>query len=147
MKSYKLLLSFIIIFNLFSCSDSVPTEPYPYTELAMEPGMMIEATNKNGTVIIEYLSPLERRYKWGRHDEKRTLIPRKERFMGLLGAYDPATTFLISYGPRIVADDSQRHFKNMEEVKAQLYEGSAVMDWVKDAIIVIIVITCIPRTV
>ena len=130
MNINKILLYIFMAFNLGSCGESVPTEPYPYTELAMEPGMIIEATNKYGTVIIEYLSPLERRYKWGRHNEKRTLIPRKERFLGLLGAYDPATTFLISYGPRIVADDSQRHFQNMEEVKAQLYEGSAVMDWV-----------------
>ena len=130
MKINKILLSIFIVFNLASCGDSAPTAPYPYTELAMEPGMIIEATNKNGTVIIEYLSPLERRYKWGRYDEKRTLIPRKERFRGRLGAYDPATTFLISYGPRIVADDSQRHFQNMEEVKAKLYESSGVMDWV-----------------
>jgi len=130
MKINKILPSVFIAFNLVSCGESVPTEPYPYTELAMEPGMIIEATNKNGTVIIEYLSPLERRYKWGRYDEKRTLIPRKERFLGRLGAYDPATTFLISYGPRIVANDSQMHFKNMGEVKAKLYESSAVMDWV-----------------
>ena len=130
MKINKILLCIFIVFNLVSCGESVPTEPYPYTELAMEPGMIIEATNKNGTVIIEYLSPLERRYKWGRHDEIRTLMPRKERFTGRLGAYDPATTFIMSYGPRIVADDSQMHFKNMEEVKAELYQGSAVMDWV-----------------
>ena len=130
MKINKILLSIFIAFNLVSCGESVPTEPYPYTELAMDPGIIIEATNKNGTVIIEYLSPLERRYRWGRYDEKRTLIPRKKRFRGRLGAYDPATTFLISYGPRILANDSQRHFQNMEEVKAKLYESSAVMDWV-----------------
>ena len=130
MNNYRILFILYIAFNLTACGESAPTEPYPYTELAMEPGMIIEATNKNGTVIIEYISPLERRYKWGRYDEKRTLIPRKERFRGLLGAYDPASTFLISYGPRIVADDSQRHFQNMEEVNAKLYESSAVMDWV-----------------
>ena len=129
-KTHKHILIFVITFILVACSESVPTEPYPYTELALEPGMIIEATNKNGTVIIEYLSPLERRYKWGKHDEKRTLIPRKERWLGQLGAYDPATTYILSYGPRIVAEDSQMHFESMDEVKAQLYESSAVLDWV-----------------
>jgi len=128
--TYKALLSILIASNLVACSDSVPTEPYPYTELAMEPGMIIEAKNKNGTVIIEYLSPLVRRYKWDKYDEKRTLIPRKERFLGRLGAYDPASTFFWERGPRIVANDSQKHFQNMEEVKAQLHESSDVMDWV-----------------
>lgn len=128
---YKLLLSIFIAFNLVACSDSVPTEPYSYTELAMEPGMVIEATNKNGTVIIEYLSPLERRYKWGGHDEKCTLIPRKERFTGRLGAYDPAPSYIWEiFSPRIVADDSQLNFKSMKELKAKLYEGSAILDWV-----------------
>jgi len=130
MKVYKIVLNVFIAFNLIACSDSVPTEPYPYTELAMEPGMAIEATNKNGTVTIEYLSPLERRYKWGRYDEIRTLIPRKKRFYGELGAYDPASAFVWEDGPRIVATDSQLYFKNMKEVKAELYQGSAVMDWV-----------------
>lgn len=57
----------------------------------MKPGMVIEATNKTGTVTIEYISPLKRRYKWDRFDEERTLIPREKRFMGKLGAYDPAS--------------------------------------------------------
>jgi len=130
MKTCKILFNIFILFNLVACGESAPTEPYSYTELAMEPGMIIEATNKYGTVIIEYLSPLERRYKWGRYDEVRTLIPRKERWLGKLGAYDPADAFVWERGPRIVANDSQRHFQSMEEVEAQLYESSAVMDWV-----------------
>ncbi len=95
--------------------------------------MVIEATNKNGTVIIEYLSPLQRRYKWGSYEETRTLIPRKKRFSGWLGAYDPASVYFWEFWkptPRIVAEDSQLNFKSMKELKARLYQGSAVLDWV-----------------
>ncbi|MFK5892749.1 MAG: hypothetical protein QM504_05980 [Pseudomonadota bacterium] len=79
----------------------------------------------------EYISPLERRYKWGGFDEKRILIPRKERWLGLLGAYEPATAYIWEiFNPRIVANDSQIHFNNMDEVKKWLYQSSAIMDWV-----------------
>ena len=132
MKITKILICCFVLLNLISCDKNESrTVPYSYTELAMKPGMIIEANNKNGTVTIEYLSPLERRYKWDGYDEKRTLIPRKEKFDGLLGAYDPASTYIWEvFSPRIVADDSKRNFKNMEDLKAKLYEGSAVLDWV-----------------
>ena len=97
----------------------------------MQPGMVIEATNKNGTVYIEYLSPLERRYKWNGHDEKRLLIPREESWLGRQGAYDPATAYFWEiFSTRIVAEDSQVDFETMEDVEKWLYQGSAVMDWV-----------------
>ena len=123
----------IFITLLLSGCDKreAPTIPYPYTKLAMQPGMVIAARNKNGTVYIEYLSPLERRYKWNGHDEKRTLIPRKASWLGFLGAYDPATAYIWEiFSPRIVAEDSQINFATMEDAEKWLYQGSAVMDWV-----------------
>ena len=108
------------------------TEPYSFTELAMEENMIIRANNKNGEVAIEWLAPLKRRYKWDGYDETRTLIPRKTRWLGALGAYDPATAsiFSIFYTTRIVAEDSRLDFKSIKDLKAWLYQGSAVMDWV-----------------
>ena len=131
MKLYKLLPCFVIIFNLVACGESVPTEPYSYTELAMEPGMHIEATNKNGTVFIEYIDPLKRRFRWDDYDEERTLIPRKKRFMGELGAYDPADAYIWEvFTPRIVVRDSQLHFDSMSDIDKWLYQSSDVLDWV-----------------
>ncbi len=108
------------------------SEPYPFTELAMQPGMIIEAKNKNGEFSVEWLGPLKREYRWNGKKATRTLIPRKERFTGRLGAYDPASASFITllFRTRIVADDSIRNFSNMEEIDAKLYEGSAVSDWV-----------------
>ncbi len=128
----KYVLPAFFCATLFACSESDrSTTPYPYTELAMQPGMKIEATNKNGTVSIEYLAPLERRYKWNGYDEKRTLIPRKERFNGYLGAYDPAISYSWEiFSIRIVAQDSQVHFKNADDLRKWLYQSSDVMDWV-----------------
>jgi hypothetical protein len=115
---------------LSSCKQEPPVS-HEVTELAMVPGMTIEIENKSGRVRIEAPSELERRYQWDDHDETRTLIPRKERFMGRLGAYDPAPSFVWEFWEqRIVADDSQIDFETMEELQARLYEGSAVLDWV-----------------
>ena len=131
MKINKILLSIFITFNLVSCGESVPTEPYLYTELAMETGMHIEATNKNGTVSIEYIEPLKRRYQWDDFDEERDLIPRKTRFMGKLGAYDPADAYIWEvFTPRIVANDSQLHFDSMNDIDKWLYQSSLVYYWV-----------------
>ena len=126
------LLIVLSVSQLSGCDKrEAPTSPYPYTKLAMQPGMVIEAKNKNGTVHIEYLSPLERRYKWNGHDERRTLIPRKESWLGRLGAYDPATAYIWEiFSVRIVAEDSQINFETMHDAEKWLYQGSAVMDWV-----------------
>ena len=126
------LLVALSVLQLSGCDKrEAPTTPYPFTRLAMQPGMVIEAKNKNGTVYIEYLSPLERRYRWNGHDEKRTLIPRKEIWLGRLGAYDPATAYIWEiFSPRIVANDSEIDFTTMEDVEKWLHQGSAVLDWV-----------------
>jgi hypothetical protein len=131
LTTYKVSLGIFIATNLIACGDSVPKEPYPYTELAMEPGMHIEATNKNGTVSIDYIDPLKRRFRWEDHDEVRTLIPRKERWLGELGAYDPAPAYIWEvFTPRIVATDSQLHFDSMSDIDKWLYQSSPVLDWV-----------------
>lgn len=126
------LLVALSVLQLSGCDKrEAPTTPYPFTRLAMQPGMVIEAKNKNGTVYIEYLSPLERRYRWNGHDEKRTLIPRKEIWLGRLGAYDPATAYIWEiFSPRIVANDSEIDFETMEDAEKWLHQGSAVLDWV-----------------
>ena len=132
MMIYKIFWHVLLIFFLFSCEDSAKKyTPYDFTELAMQPGMTIVATNKNGKVTIEYISSLKRRYRWGEFDETRFLIPRKERWLGRLGAYEPAEAHLWEiFSPRIVAEDSQLHFENLNDLELWLNQGSAVLDWV-----------------
>lgn len=128
LQGLTLLLIFMSI--LVSCDDR-PSLPYEFTELAMEPGMHIEATNKNGTVSIDYIEPLKRRFQWDDYDEERTLIPRKSRWRGKLGAYDPADAYVWEvFTPRIIANDSQLHFDSMSEIDKWLYQSSGVLDWV-----------------
>jgi hypothetical protein len=128
----KILFVLTFVFGLQGCNGSDEGNlPYEYTELAMEPGMRIEATNKNGTVVIDYIEPLKRRFRWDDYDEERTLIPRKERWLGELGAYDPASAWIWEvWKIRIVSSDSQLHFESMEDIEKWLYQGSAVEDWV-----------------
>lgn len=127
-------LTLVLVFSCVQVScgkDDNHSLPYDFTELAMESGMHIEATNDNGTVVIDYIGPLKRRFRWDDYDEERTLIPRKERWLGELGAYDPATTYFWNvFTTRIVSNDSQLHFESMEEIDKWLYQGSAVEDWV-----------------
>lgn len=132
-KPINLAFVIILIFlGIAGCEEAPPKHPYSYTELALEEGMTITATNKNGTVNIKWLSPLKRQFSWGNNKAVRTLWPRKERFMGKLGAYDPApqSTFNFWSGVRIVSDDSRIDFSSREELDAFLYQGSAVLDWV-----------------
>lgn len=131
MTKFKFII-LLFLTALTACDDvGSMAEPYSFTELAMQPNMVIEATNKNGTVFIEYLSPLERRYKWDKFEEKRILIPREKRWHGKLGAYNPASTYIWEVlEPRVVAEDSQLHFDNLNEYTAWLHQSSTVMDWV-----------------
>jgi hypothetical protein len=115
------------------CAENHPSVPYPYTELALEEGMEISATNKNGWVKMEWIGPLKRRYTWnGRDSEEITLWPRRERWLGQLGAYHPAGRLFFNFwsGPRLVVADSLLDFTSKEELDQFLYQGSAIFDWV-----------------
>lgn len=127
----KIFPLLILVTFAMGCEER-RTDPYPFTELAMSTEMLIKAKNKNGQVSIEWLGPLIRKYKWDNHEEIRTLIPRKTRFMRRLGAYDPAdqSIFCFFCPIRIVADDSVLDFDSIKEVEAFLYQGSAALDWV-----------------
>lgn len=91
--------------------------------------MTIHFKNKNGERSISYVSPIERTFTFDGHSKTLKMIPRPERFMGQLGIYDPAETWLSS-PERIVAAEAELHFNSEEEALTQLVEGSAVMNWV-----------------
>lgn len=132
LKNTMFNVVFIIALILVGCEKHERrVEPYQYTELAMSENMVIDAKNKYGVVRIEWKGPLERCFAWEEKHECRTLIPRKERYNGRLGAYDPAETFFWElFTTRIVSEDSKINFENMQDMKLWLIQGSSVFDWV-----------------
>lgn len=131
MVRHSIIIGALFI-SISSCSKDVDNQIYPYTELAVMPGMIIESTNRYGTISIEATSELKRRYKWDDKIEDRVLIPRKNRWLGLLGAYDPASRFFWEFwktSPRIVAEDSQLHFNDISEMETFLINSDSYADW------------------
>jgi hypothetical protein len=100
-------------------------------ETVLHPGEWITATNRFGTVSIAYASERERQFEFDGHTTKKRLIARPERFMGMLGLYDPADA--LAFTPpkyRLIVQEAKRFFNSYDEVYARLHEGSAAMDWV-----------------
>jgi hypothetical protein len=81
-------------------------------ELVMTEGMVIEATNPNGTIAIDAGKGLSRTYKWKDNSTTVNLYPRCERWYGSMGAYTPGR------GGKIFAltEEGQQHFCCSEEV-------------------------------
>ena len=111
---------------LLACS-----EPVPVQEVVLRPGESVTATNKFGTVRVTYVSPLERKFEFDGLTKVAKLIPRPERFEGMLGLYDPADAW--AFAPpkfRLLVEEAERHFDSYDQIYAALYEGSDVLDWV-----------------
>jgi hypothetical protein len=128
----KGIIIFCVLFLTAACNYEKKIDaPFAFTELAMQPGMEITATNKNGVVSVVYVDALTRLYQWDDYEERRTLIPRQKRWFGMLGAYDPASAYLWQmFGPRIVAEDSQLNFQTREALNKWLKQSSQFFDWV-----------------
>ena len=75
-------------------------------ELVMAPGMVIEATNSNGTVSIRAEDELKRIYFWDNKSKSVKLRPRWKRWYGSLGAYSPGGGLRV----HAVVEEGQQHF-------------------------------------
>lgn len=101
----------------------------PVDETVLAPGQQVHATNRLGTVTVAYLSPTKRRFEWDDDSRVVQMIARPQRFRGMLGLYEPASTFL-ALRTRLVVQEAIRHFETYDQIYAALYEGSALLDWV-----------------
>jgi len=120
--------------TLQGCSEDAPVR-----EVVLGPGESVTATNKFGTVKISYVSDRERRFDFDGRTKVAKLIARPDRFLGMLGLYDPADAWVFAPPPfRLLVEEAERHFQSYDEIYAALYEGSAVEDWVytKDGLVV-----------
>lgn len=127
------LVFFFGIVTLAACNN-----PPIVTDNVLEPKQSVEATNRFGTIRIEYVSPTERKYKWDDSAQTVEMIPRKERFLGALGIYNPASRASEGGPVRIVTQESKLRFQKIDDVYRFLYQSSEIMDWVytRDGLVV-----------
>jgi hypothetical protein len=134
MKAQIFCLVSLLLLLESGCDSRPPATP---RETVMEPGMVITATNKNGTVTVTCLGPAKRKYEADGNVAVRDLTPRPDRFeyegqigQGILGLYDPATTLWPSLRPRWVLQEAERHFRSQEEAMRFLVMSRDFLDWV-----------------
>lgn len=109
------------------CARSPET---PVREAVLQPGEVIEASNKFGTVRVAYVSPREREFTWDGQSRTIKMIARPEPFLDELGLYEPAACFpIFCRFPRLVVREARHDFPNYEALYKFVYAGSAVMDW------------------
>lgn len=95
-------------------------------ELVMAPGMVIEATNLNGTVAIRAEDELKRIYFWDNKSKSVKLRPRWKRWYGSLGAYSPGGGLRV----HAVVEEGQQHFCCESEAIEWLDWQNERMQWV-----------------
>ena len=88
----------------------------------MSPGMLVTATNPNGTVTITAGEGTRRDYAGTGWKESLSLIARSSRWNGSLGLYDPASSY-SPYG-RLLAEEGRIHCTSVSQAMCWLYVGS-----------------------
>lgn len=110
-----------------SCSPMPTIDP---REVVLLPGQSIHAENMNGSITVTYISKYKRKFEWDGHNIIQTMNPRTERLYGRMGLVGPEPTFYFGKEGRLLTNEYSIFCKNEDEVRAFLYEGSAIMDWV-----------------
>jgi hypothetical protein len=98
------------------------------TEFVLSKGMVITATNPQGTVTITGGDGTERAFSGPGWHKRRDLIPRDERWYGSLGLYDPGES-MSPYG-RLLVDEGRLFFDSESQALRALYSGSAYDQYV-----------------
>lgn len=119
-------------------SASAPHISTGRCEAVMVEGMRIAFTNSHGTMTVSAGKGLERRYTWA--GDTRTLVmwPRKERWHGSLGMYNPGSWIegeLEQWREhdgigRCVSEEGQRHFTNDAEAVEWIRTTGKHLDYV-----------------
>jgi hypothetical protein len=89
-------------------------------ELVMSEGEIIKATTQMGELTIVAGKGMKRTYKWDRCKRSVTMWARRERWLGSLGAYYPAPSYLhwVSCNgiSRCVVQEGIQHFNSNKEL-------------------------------
>jgi hypothetical protein len=94
----------------------------PYSEVVMSPGMRIEGTNLNGTVLVTAGDGTLRSYKGDGWETSIRLISRPTRWNDSLGLFDPAGS--SSPFGRLIVQEGRLHFSSVDDAMRWLYVGS-----------------------
>ena len=102
----------------------------------MVEGMSISFTNAHGSMTVTAGKEFERRYIWA--GDTRTVImwPRKKRWYGSLGMYNPGAFITGKLEPwkehdgikRYMVEEGQRHFTNVTDAVKWIRQGSGKPD-------------------
>jgi len=103
---------------------------YPYSEVVLSPGEKVAAENENGTFSVEYVGEVKRSFEWNENSRVVKMIPRKDRFRGKVGIYNPATTYFGSPDMRLVVSEEQVHLESLQAFEEWIVTGSEYFDWV-----------------
>jgi hypothetical protein len=120
------LLLLILGYVLMSCHAG------DIKEAVMVPGEEIIATNANGTMAIRAKTERKRQYQWNDQDKTIELMPRRERWNGMLGLYNPGSEIFpmtLLNRTRIVAQEAELHFESESEALEWL-RSQRPMKWV-----------------
>jgi hypothetical protein len=114
--SWSIISIFCFIFA--GCSIYSAKQILTQNEIVMKNGMKITAINKYGALIITAGKGLKRFYTWGGETRTLTMIPRKERWDGSLGLYNPGDwRWKENAGiTRAVVEAGQLHFNTQEDL-------------------------------
>jgi hypothetical protein len=100
------------------------------SELAMAPGMTIEAMTRDGTMRIDYVDRYTRRYSWDGREKTFRHRPRQSRWYGSLGMYRPTGDGTM----HAVLEEGQQHFRSTAEALVWLRSRHCV--WTRDGMAV-----------
>jgi len=105
-------------------------------ESVMVEGMTISFTNSHGSIMVSAGKGFERRYTWAEDTRTVMMIPRKTRWYGSLGMYNPGAYIEGKLEPwkghdgikRFVVEEGQRHFTNTTDAIRWIRQGSGAPD-------------------
>ena len=118
---------------LISCCTQVVNDN-PKSELVMQPGMSITATNSQGTMRIDYIDKYTRRYTWDGNVKTFRHQPRMKHWLGSLGMYCPQGDGSM----HAVLEEGQMPFASLGEAYAWLEKSERFMDfvWSEDGLVI-----------
>jgi hypothetical protein len=102
----------------------------------MVEGMSISFTNSHGPMTVTAGEGFERRYTWAGGTRTVMMIPRRKRWYGCLGMYNPGAYITGKLKPwkehdgikRYVVEEGQRHFTNTTDALRWIRQGSGAPD-------------------
>jgi hypothetical protein len=111
----------VVLFYLLAGCQADQKMPLD-TEFVLSQGMVITATNPNGTITISAGRGTQRTFSGDGWKKERNLIPRDTRWNGSFGLYDPAESSTM-YG-RLLVEEGRLFFQDESEALRYLFSES-----------------------